>query len=319
MKVLHESSQMTKGGSFAIFFKYMNRMKSVAGSSRRLYQSPKPEFDLWLEAGRTETHYWLDLWHYRELFAILAGRDVAIRYKQTIAGATWVILQPLVSAIIMTVVFGKVAGLPSDGATPYAILVFAAMLPWQFFSNSLASAGQSLVGNANLISKVYFPRLIIPTSAIVVACVDCLFSFLILAGMMIFYRFAPNWRLLTLPCFVLLAFLAALGPALIITALNVKYRDVRFIIPFLVQFGMYISPVAYSSGLIRVKFGDTAFLIYSLNPIVGIIDGFRWAILGGDSHIYLPGFSLSLLLATFFLIIGICYFRHTEKTFADVI
>lgn len=277
------------------------------------------EFDLWLEAGTTEKHYWLDLWRYRELFAILAWRDVAIRYKQTVAGAAWAVLQPLLSMIIMTIIFGKVAGLPSEGAAPYAIMVFAAMLPWQFFANSLSTSSQSLVGNANLISKVYFPRMIIPTSAVVVAFVDFLISFVVLIGLMAWYQFMPSIRLLTLPIFVLFAFIAALGPGLIITALNVKYRDVRFIIPFLVQFGLYVSPVAYSSDVIRAKIGEGWFLIYSLNPIVGVIDGFRWAILGGNSQLHLPSFGLSVILSLVLLALGIWYFRKTEKAFADVI
>ena len=287
--------------------------------SSQLPASSPEDFDIWLEAGRTEKHYWLDLWRYRELFAILAWRDVAIRYKQTVAGAAWALLQPFLSMVIMTIIFGRVAGLPSEGSAPYAIMVFAAMLPWQFFSNSLSSSSQSLVGNANLISKVYFPRMIIPTSSVVVAFIDFLVSFAILAGMMLFYRFAPTWRMLLLPGFALLGFIAALGPGLIITALNVRYRDVRFIIPFLVQFGMYASPVAYSSSLILQKFGHTAFMLYSLNPVVGVIDGFRWAILGGDSKIYLPGFLVSLLLALCSLLFGVWYFRKTERTFADII
>jgi len=277
------------------------------------------DFDLWLEAGRAEKHYWLDLWRYRELFAILAWRDVAIRYKQTVAGAAWAVVQPLLNMIIMTIIFGRVASLPSEGNAPYAIMVFAAMLPWQFFSNSLASSSQSLVGNANLISKVYFPRMVIPASAVVVACVDFLVSFVILIGLMVFYRFAPTWRMLALPGFILIGFIAALGPGLIITALNVRFRDVRIIIPFLVQFGMYVSPVAYSSSLIRQKFGETVFMFYSLNPIVGVIDGFRWAILGGNSKIYLPGFCLSVAFSVVLLFIGVWYFRKTERTFADII
>jgi lipopolysaccharide transport system permease protein len=284
-----------------------------------LSPADESDFDLWLEAGQTEKHYWLDLWRYRELFAILAWRDVAIRYKQTVAGAAWAILQPFLSMVIMTIIFGKVAGLPSQGAAPYAIMVFAGMLPWLFFSNSLSASSQSLVGNANLISKVYFPRLIIPTSAVVVACIDFLVSFVILVGMMLFYQFPPSWRIFTLPLFILLSFIAALGPGLIITALNVKYRDVRFIIPFLVQFGLYVSPVAYSSDVIRSKIGETWFMIYSLNPVVGVIDGFRWAILGGNSQIHLPSFCLSIVLAFLLLALGIWYFRKTEKTFADVI
>jgi lipopolysaccharide transport system permease protein len=277
------------------------------------------EFDLWLEAGHTEKHYWLDLWRYRELFAILAWRDVAIRYKQTVAGAAWAIVQPLISIIIMTVIFGKVAGLPSQGSAPYAILVLAGMLPWLFFSNSLSSSSQSLVGNANLISKVYFPRLIIPTSAVVVACIDFLVSFAILVVMLVAYRFVPTWRVVTLPLFVLVAFIAALGPGLIITALNVKYRDLRFVIPFLVQFGLYVSPVAYSSQVVREKIGEGWFMLYNLNPVVGVIEGFRWAIIGGDTPLHLPGFFLSLGVSAVLLLIGIWYFRKTEKTFADVI
>jgi lipopolysaccharide transport system permease protein len=281
-----------------------------------LQPAKEEDFDLWLEAGRTEKHYWMDLWRYRELFAILAWRDVAVRYKQTVVGAAWGLLQPFLSMVIMTIIFGKVAGLPSEGAAPYAIMVFAAMLPWQFFANALSTSSQSLVGNAGLISKVYFPRLIIPASSMVVACGDFLISFVIMAGMMLWYQYLPNWRMLTLPGFVLLAFLAALGPGLIITALNVKYRDFRFVIPFIVQFGLYLSPVAYSSSVIRDKFGDTVFLLYSLNPMVAVIDGFRWAILGTPlswSVAAVSGVSTLLLFA-----IGAMYFRKTERRFADI-
>jgi lipopolysaccharide transport system permease protein len=277
------------------------------------------DFDIWLEAGRTERHYWLDLWRYRELFGILAWRDVAIRYRQTVVGAAWGLIQPFLTMVIMTIIFGRVAGLPSEGSAPYAIMVFAGMLPWQFFANALGSSSQSIVGNANLISKIYFPRIIVPASSVVVACVDFLISFTIMIAMMAWYQFIPSWRILTLPTFVLLAFVAALGPGLIITALNVKYRDFRFVIPFIVQIGLYVSPVAYSSSVIREKFGDTAFMLYSLNPMVGVIDGFRWAILGGNSTIYLPGFCLSIALTLVVLVVGIWYFRKTERTFADLI
>jgi lipopolysaccharide transport system permease protein len=198
-------------------------------------------------------------------------------------------------------------------------MVFAAMLPWMFFSSALASASQSMVGNANLISKVYFPRLIIPASAVVTSFADFLISFVILVGMMIWYGFAPTWNILALPLFIGVAFLAALGPGLFITALNVKYRDFRYVIPFLIQFGLYASPVGFSSTVIREKLGDKLFLLYSLNPMVGVIDGFRWAILGNNSTIFLPGFSLSLLVVGIFLILGIWYFRKTEKSFADII
>lgn len=289
------------------------------GGSGRAVNPDEAEFDLWLEAGRTEKHYWLDLWRYRELFAILAWRDVAVRYKQTVAGAAWALLQPFLTMVIMTVVFGQVAGLPSQGSAPYAILVFAGLLPWQFFASSLSSSSQSLVGNANLISKVYFPRMIVPVSAVVVACIDFLVSFLILAALMLWYRFCPAPRILLLPGFVLLAFLASLGPGLILTALNVRFRDFRFVMPFIVQFGLYVSPVGFSTQMIRERFGETGVMLYSLNPMVGVIDGFRWAILGGESVVYLPGLAISLLTVAVLLVIGIWYFRKTERTFADVI
>jgi lipopolysaccharide transport system permease protein len=280
---------------------------------------PAPCPELVLEAGRAERQYWRDLWRYRELFYILAWRDISVRYKQTVVGVAWALIQPLLTMLIMTVIFGKVAGLPSEGAAPYALMVFAAMLPWQFFSTALATASQSLVSNANLISKVYFPRMIVPASSVITSFVDFLVSFLILLGMMVWYRFWPDWHILTLPLFMALAFLAAIGPGLLITAMNVKYRDFRYVVPFLVQIGLYVSPVAYSSTVIRQRFGEAAFTVYSLNPMVGVIDGFRWAILGGEAAIYWPGFVLSLVFVLVFLWLGVRHFRATEKTFADVI
>jgi lipopolysaccharide transport system permease protein len=270
--------------------------------------------ELLIEPGRAEKNYWYDLWRYRELFYILAWRDICVRYKQTAIGVLWAILRPLLAMLIFTVVFGRIAKMPSHGI-PYPILVFAAMLPWQFFSNSLSEASQSLVVNTNLISKVYFPRLIIPAGAVITGVVDLLISAVLLGALMIWFHFLPDWRLLTLPFFTLLAILAALGPGLFLTALNVKYRDFRYVIPFVVQFGLFISPVGFSSDVIPENWR----LIYSLNPIVGVIDGFRWAICRGGSGIYLPGFALSMLVITLFLILGIWYFRKTEKTFADVI
>jgi len=275
--------------------------------------------ELILEPGRAERQYWRDLWRYRELFYILAWRDVSVRYKQTAIGVAWALIQPLSTMLIMTVIFGKVAKLPSEGNTPYAVMVFAAMLPWQFFSMSLTSASQSLVSNAQLISKVYFPRMIIPAGAVITSFVDFLISFTILVGMMVWFQFWPDWRILTLPLFMALAFLAAIGPGLLITALNVKYRDFRYVIPFLVQFGLYISPVGFSSSVIRERFGDTIFTLYSLNPMVGVIDGFRWAILGGQTTIYWPGFVLSFAIVLICLAAGVWYFRKMERTFADVI
>ncbi len=268
-----------------------------------------------LEPGRAEKNYWNDLWRYRELFIILAWRDISVRYKQTVIGVLWAILRPLLTMLVFTVIFGRVAKLPSDGNAPYALMVFAAMLPWSLFSTSLGEASNSLIGNSNLISKVYFPRLIIPTATVVTAFVDFLISFIILLGMMIYYQFVSGWNLILLPLFIILALLASLGPGLWITALNVKYRDFRYVIPFVVQFGLYISPVGFSTNVIPEKWR----LLYSLNPMVGVIDGFRWCILGGESPIYWPGFALSIVIVTFFLWLGISSFRKMEKSFADLI
>lgn len=270
--------------------------------------------ELIIEAGRTEAQYWKDIWNYRELFYFLAWRDILVRYKQTTLGITWALIRPLLAMIISTVVFGYVAKLPSENV-PYPILVFAAILPWQFFSNSLAECSLSLINNANLVSKIYFPRLIVPASAVIVSFVDFLISGMILLALMIWFNFVPDWRILTLPFFILIAFAAAIGGGLWLAALNVKYRDFRHIVPFIVQFGFYISPVAYSSSIIPEKWR----LLYSLNPMVGVIDGFRWAILGGDSKMYLPGFVLSMALVCLLCASGIWYFRKTERTFADVI
>ena len=272
-----------------------------------------------LEPGRADKEYWRDLWRYRELFLVLAWRDVTARYKQTVVGVLWAVLQPLLTMIVMTLVFSHLAGLPSDGAAPYAIMVYAAMLPWQFFANSLSASGNSLLGNAHLISKVYFPRLVIPTASVITAFIDFLVAFTILLALMAFYQFWPNWRMLTLPFFTVIAFLAALGPGLLLASLNVKYRDFRYVIPFIVQFGLYVSPVGFSTAVVREKLGETLFLIYSLNPMVGVIDGFRWAILGDEATVYWPGLAISLLVTALFLWIGIARFRRTEKTFADVI
>jgi lipopolysaccharide transport system permease protein len=270
--------------------------------------------EITIEAGRTERQYWRDLWSYRELFFFLAWRDILVRYKQTVIGILWALLRPLLTMMVLTVVFGKWAKMPSEGV-PYPILVFAAMLPWQFFANSFAGASNSLITNTNLISKVYFPRLIVPTSSVVVSLVDFLISAAILIGLMVWYDFWPTWRLLSLPVLIIIAILAALGAGFWISALNVKYRDFRYIVPFIVQFGLYISPVGFSSLIVPEKWR----LIYSLNPMVGVIDGFRWAIIGKDSMIYPPGFILSIGLVVLILFYGIRYFRKTERIFADII
>jgi lipopolysaccharide transport system permease protein len=267
-----------------------------------------------IESGRIEREYWRDLWRYRELFQVLAARDIAVRYKQTVIGVLWALIQPLLTMIILTVIFSKVAKLPSAGI-PYPLFVFGGILPWLFVSASLTGASQSLVGNANLIAKVYFPRLIIPAGAIVTAMADFGITFLLLIAAFFWYHFIPPWHIIFLPCFIVLAFFVALGPGLLITALNVKYRDFRYIIPFLTQFGVYISPVGFGSFV----FSGKERLLYSLNPMVGVIDGFRWALLGGQNVLYLPGFALSLSTTVAFLWLGVWYFRRMERTFADII
>jgi lipopolysaccharide transport system permease protein len=268
-----------------------------------------------IEQGRHERNYWRDLWRYRELFRVLAWRDLAVRYKQTIIGVAWAIIRPLLTMIVFAIIFGRIAKLPSDGSAPYPLMVFAGMLPWTFFATGLSEASNSLVNNTNLISKVYFPRLIIPTATLVVAFVDFLITFGLLIVLMAWYRFAPGWQMAVLPGFIALAFVTAMGPALWITALNVKYRDFRYVIPFIVQFGLYVSPVGFSTNAVPAQWR----LLYSLNPMVGVIDGFRWCILAGQARLYLPGLIISVLVAGFFLWFGVHRFRKTERTLADLI
>jgi lipopolysaccharide transport system permease protein len=284
---------------------YMSQNQTLAAAQRVLVLKP----------GRTEQHYWRDVWAYRQLFAILAWRDLAVRYKQTVIGVAWALIRPLATMIVFTVLFGKIIKLPSEGDAPYAIMVFAGMLPWTFFSTALAESSNSLITNSNLISKVYFPRLVVPTAAVVVSFVDLLISFVILLVLMLWYQFVPGWQIMLLPAFTILAFLASLGPGLWITALNVKYRDFRYVIPFMIQFGLYISPVGFSSKIIPPQWQ----LVYSLNPLVGVIDGFRWCILGSQSAIYWPSLYLSIAVTGLFLWFGISQFRKMEKSFADLI
>jgi homopolymeric O-antigen transport system permease protein len=272
----------------------------------------EPE-ELIIEAGRTERNYWRDLWNYRELFYFLAWRDTLVRYKQTAIGVAWAVIRPLVTMLVFTIVFGKIAKLPSDGV-PYPILVFAAVLPWQFFASAFSEAGNSLVANSGMLSKIYFPRLIIPTSAVITSFIDFLVSAVILVGLMLWYGQSPGWQILTIPLFTLLAFAAAMGCGIWIAALNVTYRDFAYVIPFMLQLGLYISPVGFASSIVPGQWR----LLYSLNPMVSVIDGFRWAIIGGNSQLYLPGFLLSCCVIAIILVTGIAHFRGTEKTFADV-
>jgi lipopolysaccharide transport system permease protein len=272
-------------------------------------------FDILIEAGRGAKNYWRDLWRYRELFYFLAWRDILVRYKQTAIGVAWALVRPFLTMLVFTFIFSRVAKLPAPGSVPYALLVFAAMLPWQFFSTALSEASNSLIGNSNLISKVYFPRLIVPAGSVITSFVDFLITLGLMAGMMVWYGFLPDWRLLTLPLFMALAFGSAFGAGLWLCALNVRYRDFRYIVPFIVQFGLYLSPVGFSSNIVP----EGLRLIYALNPMVGVIDGFRWALLRGQSP--LAGYALiaSILVTSVLCLSGIWYFRRTEKTFADII
>jgi lipopolysaccharide transport system permease protein len=267
-----------------------------------------------IEAGSTEKHYWGDLWRYRELFYFLAWRDLLVRYKQTIFGFGWALLRPLITMIVFTFVFGGLAKLPANGA-PYPILVFSALLPWLFFSSAISSAADSLIGNANIISKIYFPRLVMPASSVIVCFVDFAISFLILLCLMVWYQFIPTYKIFFLPVFIFLVLFLSMGFGILIAALNVKYRDFRYIIPFVVQLGLYISPVGFSSSIVPQNFR----LLYSVNPMVGVIDGFRWAILDNSEQFYWQGFLLSLLMAILIFFVGLFYFRKTEKSFADLV
>ena len=293
----------------------LGTLEKAESGFKTIVPMSEPVPELIIEAGRTEAQYWRELWRYRELFYFLAWRDVLVRYKQTAIGVAWALLRPLLTMIVFTVVFGQLANLPSEGDAPYPILVFAAMLPWQFFANALSECSNSLITNANLLSKVYFPRLVVPTSAVIVSFVDFLISGIILLGLMTWFNAVPTWRILTLPLFIAVAFAAAMGVGLWLAALNVQYRDFRYIVPFIVQFGLYISPVGFSSTIVPTEWR----LLYSLHPMVGVIDGFRWAIIGGNVQLFWPGFLLSLLLVIVVLATGIRYFRHMERSFADII
>jgi lipopolysaccharide transport system permease protein len=272
------------------------------------------ETEIIIEAGHTERNYWRDLFRYRELFYFLAWRDALVRYKQTVIGILWAVLRPLLTMLVFVFIFGRIAKLPSQGL-PYPVMVFSGMLPWQLFATSLSESGNSLTANAHLISKVYFPRLIVPASTVIVAFVDFAISFVLLVLLMVWWHVWPTWHLLVLPLFTILAVVASTGAGLWLAALNVEYRDFRHVVPFLVQFGVYASPVGFSSSVVPEKWR----LLYSLNPMVGVIDGFRWAVSGGRSTIYLPGLWLSLGLMAVLLASGIWYFRRMERTFADVI
>lgn len=270
--------------------------------------------ELLIEAGHFERHYWRDIWSYRELLYFLAWRDVVVRYKQTVIGASWAVIRPFLTMVVFTIVFGRLANLPSGGV-PYPILVFSALLPWQFFSSALSDSGNSLIANSHLVSKIYFPRIIIPISAIAVSVVDFGASCLVIVGLMLWYGYLPPAQVIFLPIFLFMAYAIAAGLGILLAALNVRYRDFRLIIPFIVQLGLYISPVGFSSAVIPEKWR----LLYALNPMVGVIDGFRWCLLGAEHVFNYQSFVVSLMVGGLLLWVGIRYFRSTEKSFADVI
>lgn len=272
------------------------------------------EFDVIIDPDKRTATYWKDLWKFRGLFYYLTWRDVLVRYKQTAIGLAWSLLRPLLTMVVFTIIFGKIAALPDEGV-PYILLVSAGMLPWQFFANAFTESSNSLISNSNMLSKVYFPRIIIPVSAILVSLVDFFISMVILIGIMIWYQFVPGWQIVFLPLFILQAILVCAGAGFLIAALNVKYRDFRYIVPFIVQFGLYISPVGFSSSVIPEKYR----MWYNLNPMTGVIDGFRWSILGGQSVFQSSGYLLSTGIGLLILIFGFTYFRKMEQNFADVI
>lgn len=272
------------------------------------------QYDLIIEPGKNIKKEWAELWEYKELFLFLAWKDVVVRYKQTVIGLSWSLIRPFLTMVVFTVIFGKIAKLPSNGI-PYPIMVFAGLLPWQFFSNALTASSGSVISSSGMISKIYFPRIIVPTSKTIVSLIDFIITFVIMIGMFIIYRFVPPIQILLLPFFVILALLPALGVGLWVSSLNVKYRDFQHIIPFAVQLGLYISPVGFSSSVVPEQWR----FLYSLNPMVGVIDGFRWIILGGNFNLYLPGFLLSIGIALVLFISGIWFFKKTEKSFADYI
>lgn len=267
-----------------------------------------------IESGRIERDYWKDLWRYRELFYILSWRDLKVRYKQTIIGVVWSVIRPLLTMIIFTFVFSQVV--KQQSAVPYALLVFAGLLPWQFFAAGLSEASNSLIGNERLISKVYFPRMIIPASSVITSLVDFFISLGLMVLLMIWFKTTPSWQVIFLPAFILMAFIASFGAGLWLTALNVKFRDFKHVVPFIVQIGLYISPVGFTSdAFIPEKYQ----LLYHVNPMAGVIDGFRWCIFGDRVTIHWEGVLISLAVTLFLLFIGIRTFRRMERSFADLV
>lgn len=255
-----------------------------------------------------------ELYKFRGMIAFLSWKDIIVRYKQTVLGVLWAIIQPVISMIVMSFIFGGVANMPSEDGVPYPIMVYSALLCWNFFTGAFSNTSNSLVANGHLLKKIYFPRLALPISSVVTAFVDFAISFLVLLVLMIGYRYLPTARIFALPLFIILAFVIALGFGLFFATMNVKYRDIRYIVPVILQFGMYLSPVAYTSTVIP----ENLRLLYSINPMVGVIEGFRWCILP-NSEIYLPALIISIVMAIIGLVLGIKFFNKFENTFADLI
>ncbi len=265
------------------------------------------------------SHGWVslklgELWRYRELLYFLTMRDIKVRYKQTVIGAAWAIIQPFMTMVVFTLFFGGLAAIPSDGL-PYPIFSYAALVPWTFFANGLTLSANSLVGSSNLIKKIYFPRLVIPIATIFSGGVDFVLAFVVLIGLMLFYGITPTVNVIFLPLFLLLAFITSLGVGLWLSAMNVQFRDVRYVVPFLTQFWLFITPIAYPSSLIE---NDILRALYALNPMTGVVEGFRWALLGTDTA---PGptILISAAVALVLFVTGLFYFRRMEKSFADVV
>lgn len=284
-------------------------MASVAASA----SLPEPHETV-ITADAADVHYWRDFWHCRELLGMMIWRDVIVRYKQTAMGLSWALVRPLATMLVFTFIFGRIANLPSEGV-PYALLVFAGLLPWLFFSATFSDAGNSVLGNAHIVSKVYFPRLIIPVSAVAVGLVDFLLAFAVYVAMSLVFGHPPGWQIVLLPLYLLQLCVLILAFSLWVAALNVKYRDFRHLLPIVLQLGAYLSPVGFSSSVVTGKW----FLIYALNPMVGVIDGFRWCLLGAGQQTRWEAQALSILVTLLVLLPGIRFFRRAEATFADSI
>jgi len=267
-----------------------------------------------IRPGATAENYWRELWIYRELFVFFAWRDITVRYKQTALGVLWALIQPLVTMLVLTFVFGRLAGMPSHGV-PYPVLVYAGVLPWQLFATSLTNCSGSLVANANLLRKIFFPRLIIPASTMMVGLVDFAVALSILVVLMAWFQVVPGIEVLALPLFLAAAFVTALSAGVWFAALNVKYRDFRYLVPFVVQLGVYVSPVGFSTNAVPESYR----FLYALNPMASVINGFRWSLLGGDFSVDWGAFAASMALVLALLYTGVRYFRSVENSFADVV